>query len=83
MVKTQRTNLNFDPNFMTELLQARMPFGKYRGRRLLHLPEAYLVWFRQKGFPNGKLGGQLATVYEIRTNGLEYLFEGLDQFEYR
>lgn len=48
-----------------------MPFGKYAGRRLFHLPEPYLVWFHQQGFPDGKLGQQLALMYEIKLNGLE------------
>jgi len=58
----------------TELIKAinmRMPFGKYKGRILLNLPEHYLVWFRQKGFPKGKLGEQLQLMYEIKLNGLE------------
>lgn len=48
-----------------------MPFGKYAGRKLLLLPEPYLVWFHQQGFPEGKLGGQLALIYEVKLNGLE------------
>ena len=48
-----------------------MPFGKYAGQKLLHLPEPYLVWFHKKGFPAGKLGEQLALMYEIKLNGLE------------
>lgn len=51
-----------------------MPFGKYKGLRLIDLPEPYLVWFSRKGFPSGVLGGQLREVYEIKRNGLEYLF---------
>ncbi|MEW6989962.1 DUF3820 family protein [Colwelliaceae bacterium 6441] len=54
-----------------------MPFGKYAGRKLLQLPEPYLVWFHSKGFPEGKLGEQLALVYEIKLNGLESTFEPL------
>ncbi len=42
---------------------------------LVDLPEPYVVSFAQQGFPKGKLGEQLATVYEIKVNGLEYLFE--------
>lgn len=51
----------------------KMPFGKYEGYFLIHLPEHYLVWYRQKGFPAGKLGDQLALILEIKTNGLEQL----------
>ena len=54
-----------------------MPFGKYKGTLLCDLPEYYLAWFAQKGFPKGKLGEQLATMYEIRLNGLGYLLEPL------
>lgn len=57
------------------LSSMRMPFGKYKGLRLVELPEPYLVWFSRKGFPEGKLGEMLAAVYEIKRNGLEYLFK--------
>lgn len=66
-----------DPEFMRALVEARMPFGKYKGRLLIDLPEPYVVWFRQQGFPNGKLGQQLETVYVIKANGLEHLFDRL------
>jgi uncharacterized protein (DUF3820 family) len=66
-----------DPVFMLELATARMPFGKYEGRLLIDLPEPYVVWFRNKGFPHGKLGRQLETVYVIKANGLEHLFDPL------
>jgi len=54
-----------------------MPFGKYEGRYLSDLPISYLEWFiRKGGFPKGKLGMLLETVYEIKLNGLdEILFE--------
>ncbi|MCL4130417.1 UNVERIFIED_CONTAM: hypothetical protein GTU68_017451 [Idotea baltica] len=48
-----------------------MPFGKYKGRLLVDLPEPYYVWFKQKGFPTGKLGTLLESMYEIKVNGLE------------
>jgi len=66
-----------DPEFLLELAQTKMSFGKYAGRLLIDLPEPYVVWFKQKGFPNGKLGQQLETVYVIKANGLEYLFAPL------
>ncbi len=63
-----------DPEAFAKLSKAVMPFGKYAGRRLVDLPEAYVVWFKQKGLPNSELGRMLETVYTIKTNGLEYLF---------
>lgn len=62
---------------LRELATQKMPYGKYKGRLLIDLPEAYLVWFSQHGFPSGKLGSMLETVYIIKVNGLEYLFEQL------
>ncbi|SFT01485.1 DUF3820 family protein [Sphingobacterium wenxiniae] len=66
-----------DPNILVELANTEMPFGKYKGWLLCNLPEPYLVWFHNKGFPAGKLGIQLATLYEIKLNGLEYLLKPL------
>ncbi|WP_208111083.1 DUF3820 family protein [Pedobacter duraquae] len=66
-----------NPQLLQDLVTQRMPFGKYKGRLLCDLPEPYLVWFHQEGFPPGKLGQQIATLYEIKLNGLEYLLKPL------
>lgn len=58
---------------LREAVNVEMPFGKYKGRKLIELPEPYLVWFNAQGFPNSKLGQQLALLYEIKLNGLEDL----------
>ena len=58
-------------------INQRMPFGKFEGTHLIDLPEPYLVWFKQQGFPQGKLGRQMALVYEIKLNGLESTFRPL------
>ena len=58
---------------LIELANAKMPFGKYAGRYLIDLPEHYLLWFKQKGFPEGKLGTMMESVLEIKVNGLEGL----------
>ncbi|MCK5849802.1 MAG: DUF3820 family protein [Kiritimatiellae bacterium] len=63
-----------DPEKLIELANYRMPFGKYKGTKLVNLPEPYVIWFRNKGWPKGKLGEMLQSVYEIKVNGLEYLF---------
>jgi uncharacterized protein (DUF3820 family) len=74
---TEEPYPSFDHAKLLELAAARMPFGKYRGHRLVDLPEPYVVWFAGQGFPPGKLGDMLRTVYEIKVNGLEYLFDKL------
>ena len=56
---------------LIELAHYRMPFGKYKGKYLVDIPESYYVWFRQKGFPDGKLGKLLAEMHEIKINSLE------------
>jgi hypothetical protein len=62
-----------DPDILLKLVQMKMPFGKYEGRLLCDLPVSYLEWFKRKGFPPGKLGILLDTIYEIKLNGLEQL----------
>lgn len=64
-------------NQLLELVTMKMPFGKFKGTVLCYLPVSYLEWFQRKGFPEGKLGVLLSTLYEIRLNGLEYLLEPL------
>ena len=66
-----------DPAELLKLAQYRMPFGKYSNRLLIDLPEPYVVWFANKGFPEGELGKMLRIVHEIKINGLEYLFDPL------
>ena len=59
-----------DSHFLVQLVSMKMPFGKYKGTLMQNLPIAYLEWFAREGFPQGKLGMLLATVYEIKINGL-------------
>ncbi len=58
---------------LLDLVTKKMPFGKYKGRLICDIPEHYLIWMYRQGFPEGKLGMWLHTMYEIRVNGLEYL----------
>ena len=54
-----------DHNWLIKIAHSKMPFGKYEGYYLSELPEAYVVWFKQKGFPKNELGRMLAEIYEI------------------
>ena len=58
---------------LIELAHYKMPFGKYKDRYLVDLPEYYYVWFKQKGFPEGKLGRMMTQMHDIKINGLEEL----------
>ncbi|MBV1923922.1 MAG: DUF3820 family protein [Flavobacteriaceae bacterium] len=66
-----------DPKHLIELANYKMPFGKYKGQFLVNIPEAYYVWFQQKGFPEGKLGNMMREMNEIKINGLEPLIKKL------
>ena len=58
---------------LIELAHYKMPFGKYKGEYLVDIPEYYYAWFKQKGFPEGKLGRMMLQMHDIKINGLEEL----------
>lgn len=66
-----------DRQIMLDLVTKKMPFGKYKGKLLCDIPEDYLIWMHRKGFPEGKIGMWLNTLYEIRLNGLEVILREL------
>lgn len=70
MFKGMNTSNTPDHKILTDIVITKMPFGKYKNVLVCDLPMSYLEWFAQKGFPNGRLGVMLATMYEIRLNGL-------------
>lgn len=71
-----------NPEILKEICTTTMPFGKYKDRILADLPISYLEWFlRNGGFPKNKLGMQLATLYEIKLNGLEEILCTIKNFE--
>jgi uncharacterized protein (DUF3820 family) len=72
-----------DGELLLTLVRMKMPFGKYKDLVLCDLPVSYLEWFAKKGFPPGKLGMLLATLYEIKINGLTYLLEPLKKKGYK
>lgn len=69
--------MNPNPNLLVELVRMKMPYGKYKDYLLCDLPVHYLEWFNRKGFPPGKIGMLLETLYEIKINGLESLLHPL------
>lgn len=62
---------------LIKLANMKMPFGKYKGYFLIDIPEYYYVWYRNKGFPNGKLGEQMQLIYDIQLNGIEHVIHPL------
>jgi len=70
------------PELLLDLVKMQMPYGKYKGVIIANLPVSYLEWFHRKGFPEGKLGVLLATIYEIKLNGLEQLLEPLKRGDF-
>ncbi len=69
--------MELNGEILVKLARTKMPFGRYKDRLLPEIPEPYLVWFSQKGFPPGELGELLGLLYEIKLNGLEHLLKPL------
>ena len=80
-MEQNRDTTPINPQMLIELVSVRMPFGKYKNRILCDLPEPYLVWFQQKGFPPGRIGVLLSALYEIKLNGLEDLLKPIRKAE--
>ncbi|MDD7994783.1 UNVERIFIED_ORG: uncharacterized protein (DUF3820 family) [Kosakonia oryzae] len=63
---------------LVDIANTVMPFGKYQGRRLIDLPEEYLLWFARKDeFPAGRLGELMQITLLIKTEGLSHLVQPL------
>lgn len=63
---------------LVEIANTVMPFGKYKGRRLIDVPEEYLLWFARKDeFPPGKFGELMQITLLIKTEGLTQLVQPL------
>ena len=71
--------LDNSKQFLIKLAKTKMPYGKYKGRFMIDLPEHYVVWYKTKGFPKGQIGDMLATVYELKVNGLEHLVRNIQK----
>jgi len=71
--------MSFKNEDLIAVCERTMPFGKYQGRPLIDLPESYLLWFADKGFPNGELGRLMALALMLKMDGTEKLLEPLRQ----
>jgi uncharacterized protein len=68
---------------LAEIDRTYMPYGKYgpkayppHGVPIHDLPADYLSWFATKaGFPKGRLGTLLKMVYQMKTDGSDFIFE--------
>jgi uncharacterized protein (DUF3820 family) len=67
-------------DILLSLVNTKMPYGKYKDVLLCNIPVHYLEWMQRQGFPKGKLGVQLETMYEIKLNGLEHLLTPIKNF---
>ena len=67
----------FEKEDLVTIANMAMPFGKYKGRPLIDLPEEYLLWFEKKGFPAGKLGILMQLTLEIKVNGQDDIIQPL------
>ncbi|TVR18405.1 MAG: hypothetical protein EA391_02375 [Balneolaceae bacterium] len=65
----------YDPTFLIRLVNARMPYGRFKGRFITELPVFYLEWIHRKGYPSGNLGQYLSTMHEVKINGLEHILK--------
>ena len=71
-------------NLLAEIGGTHMPFGRFgmkeyppSGVPIYDLPEEYLGWFKERGFPKGRLGELMAQVYEIKAVGMDMVFDPL------
>jgi uncharacterized protein len=71
------TILDQNQKQLIKLAHTKMPFGKYEGWFLIDIPEYYIVWYSNKGFPKGELGEQLKLIHELKLNGLEELIRNI------
>lgn len=70
-INTSLNKLEGSKEALIELAHYKMPFGKYKGEYLIDIPEYYYTWFKQKGWPEGKLGKMMIQMHDIKINGLE------------
>ena len=73
----QKNTTQPNGDILVQIATMEMPYGKYKGTAIYKLPMFYLEWNKRTGFPKGKMGVILETIYEIKLNGLEDLLKPL------
>jgi len=71
--------MHFQPNDLEAVANVTMPFGKFKGTRIHRLPEAYLIWFSERGFPTGQLGTLMNLALTLKIDGIEHLTQPLER----
>jgi uncharacterized protein (DUF3820 family) len=62
---------SLDPTILIDMVNWKMPYGRFKGRLICDLPIEYLIWIKKKGgFPKGRLGVLMAEVHEMKYNDL-------------
>lgn len=67
-----------NPESLYQLKEMKMPYGRFKGRVLIDLPEPYVLWIVDNALPEGKLGELFQELYEIKVNGLEALVKKIN-----
>ncbi|WP_347254792.1 DUF3820 family protein [Leminorella grimontii] len=62
---------------LIKIANTPMPFGKYKGRMLVDVPDEYLLWFAKKGFPKGELGELMELTLALKIEGLDCVIRPL------
>lgn len=62
---------------LIKIANYKMPYGKFKGRFLIELPEYYIIWLKNNALPKGELGQFILEIHEIKLNGLENLIRPL------
>jgi uncharacterized protein (DUF3820 family) len=73
-------------NLLMEIGGASIPFGRFGikeyppvGVPIMDLPMEYLAWFKERGFPKGRVWELMEQVWEIKAVGMDQVFDPLRQ----
>ena len=61
------------------LANVRMPYGKYKDKKIIHVPEEYLLWLKNNTPVKGKLGEAIELIYTMKSNGIVHLLRPFEK----